>query len=203
MTVRSLGVSPEIADEWSVDRATRARRCNKWSICPYQVREDTLIRVLYELFRVWRWKRAGNSDIADDRCVAGNSTNLRELGERVYCCKECGYEGGSGLAEQQQAQRQRVWDSWTPRRRLRSAVSDLKQAPCFVERYHGLLSGNDKGTGPPEALPGSVDRVPVGRGRSCRESLGRRECRSVVGMTRFGEFSPSSKTQKCVLRSTP
>ncbi len=100
-----------------------------------------MITVLYELFRVMRWKAAGKAEITDEECVACGARDLHSLGERAYRCLECGYEGGSGLAELHESARRQQWAGWSAAKLHRSAQVDLRQAQRFVLSAQGTLDG--------------------------------------------------------------
>ncbi len=91
------------------------------------------------IYKAMRMRRAESEPLADDVCVACNTKNVTILAPSVYRCNQCGFTGGSGMAEyQQQILRERA-ARMTPKERYLSALQDLRDARLALLGVEGLL----------------------------------------------------------------
>ena len=100
-----------------------------------------MFELVFKMLQAARLRRATHADIADDRCVACDSTDVEELGPDAYRCRACGYEGGSGLARMIEQQRRAAFDRMGPEQRRKSARKDLDDARTFLMAAIGTLDG--------------------------------------------------------------
>jgi|MDTC01.2.fsa_nt_gb ribosomal protein L37AE/L43A len=94
---------------------------------------------LIGLWQSARMRKAMNTDLADDCCVACNSSNLADLGPGAYRCKACGYEGGSGLKKIQEQAKEEAIDALDPAARRRAAIIDLREARTLLLAASGSM----------------------------------------------------------------
>ncbi len=91
----------------------------------------------FDLIQRFLTNRALRSEIADDVCVACDSTDLTFLAEHVYRCNMCGYEGGAGFAEYRDRQKRAGFDGLPPRERHQRAVDKLEEAVTLLTSGQG------------------------------------------------------------------
>ncbi|PKN32281.1 MAG: hypothetical protein CVU63_19580 [Deltaproteobacteria bacterium HGW-Deltaproteobacteria-20] len=120
------------------------------------------------IYKAMRMRRAESEPLADDVCVACNTKNVAILAPGVYRCNQCGFTGGSGMAEyQQQILRERA-AQMTPQQRYQSALQDLRDARLGLLGVEGLLQD--------AATSSAMDMVGIGggleRGQAKQTSLG-------------------------------
>lgn len=104
---------------------------------------ELLIGLLILAVALWRAKKlkdAMKAPVRDDICVACNSSNLSILGPNVYRCKECGYEGGSGVAALRDAARAKKVDAMSPEDRRAAGLKDLEEARILLLGCEGIMA---------------------------------------------------------------
>ena len=97
--------------------------------------------ILKAIWEAFKFDRAAKAEIADDECVACGSKDLEELAPRAYRCLQCGYEGGSGLAEAHEAAARRELDELDPDQKRRKARALVDDARSLLTSARGTLDG--------------------------------------------------------------
>lgn len=100
-----------------------------------------LFLMIRELIQSWRMGNALRADIADDRCVACDSTDIDKVADDAYRCRACGYEGGPGWARMQQEKAAARAAALPPAQRKKEAIQLLSEARTLLLGAKGTMSG--------------------------------------------------------------
>lgn len=91
-----------------------------------------MLRLLVDLVRGLRLRRALRAPQRLDRCVACDGADVEPIAEGAYRCRTCGHEGGDGLAAYRRALRHAAFAAMPADARRASAGRDLLAARTLV-----------------------------------------------------------------------
>ena len=81
------------------------------------------------------------SEISDFVCTACEGTDLTTLAKGVYRCNQCGYQGGSGMADWLKEKRRHAVDEISGEQRKERVVKNLSEARRLVTSALGTIDG--------------------------------------------------------------